>query len=121
MPKTGRQHQIRTHAAFHGLPLVGDKIYTNGYTMFQKFKDGLATQEDYEKMMLPRHALHATAIDFLQLNLQPKYFFAPLPLDLLLFVKEKMNISADDLHEKLKNKIIEWQHLLKTQELPQPL
>jgi 23S rRNA pseudouridine1911/1915/1917 synthase len=118
MPKTGRQHQIRTHAAFHGFPLVGDKIYWEGYTLFQKFKDGLASNEDFEKMILPRHALHATALDFLQLNLNPKSFFAPLPFDLMQFVEEKMGLNSEELHHKLKMKIKEWQHLLKNDELP---
>lgn len=118
MPKTGRQHQIRTHAAHHGFPLIGDKIYLEGYSLFQKFKDGLATSEDCKRLMLPRHALHATGIEFLQLNLNPRSFFAPLPKDLEEFVENVMHLDLNLLNHTLHVKIKEWQHRLKTEELP---
>ncbi|MEK6705118.1 MAG: RluA family pseudouridine synthase [Bdellovibrionota bacterium] len=47
LPKTGRQHQIRVHLEHAGYPIVGDKLY--GHT---------------DRLLLPRHALHATAIRF---------------------------------------------------------
>jgi 23S rRNA pseudouridine1911/1915/1917 synthase len=118
MPKSGRQHQIRVHAAHHDFPLVGDKIYLEGYLLFQKFKDELATTEDFERLILPRHALHATAIEFLQLNLNPKRFFAPLPSDLAEFIKTKMNLSIEEVTNLTIQKIRHWQHYLKT---PEPL
>ena len=86
-----------------------------GYQLFQKFKDGLATEEDFKKMILPRHALHATGLEFLQLNLNPKSFLAPLPKDLEDFVTQYMHIDQTLLHQKLHMKIKEWQHLLKTE------
>lgn len=113
MPKSGRQHQIRVHAAHHGFPLVGDKIYLEGYHLFQKFKDHLATAEDFERLILPRHALHATGLEFLQLNLQEKSFFAPLPKDLVEFIEDKMKLKVEDVIHQTQLKIKEWQHLLK--------
>lgn len=115
MPKSGRQHQIRTHAAHHGFPLVGDKIYLEGYELFQKFKDGLAVTSDYQRLILPRQALHAIAIEFLQLNLNPRSFFAPLPHDLQNFIQTemKLDMKIDELLHKTQLKIKEWQHLLK--------
>lgn len=61
-PKTGRQHQIRCHAAAHGLPLIGDKLYNGDPSVFMRFKDGKADLEDHQLMQIPRHALHALAL-----------------------------------------------------------
>ena len=61
-PQTGRQHQIRTHAAFHGYPLIGDKIYNGDPKLFMRFKDKVSKPEDFEIMQLSRHALHAIAL-----------------------------------------------------------
>jgi len=63
-PKTGRQHQIRAHAANHGFPLLGDKLYNGDLQVFTRFKDGEETEEDYLKMQIPRHALHSIALHF---------------------------------------------------------
>lgn len=94
-PKTGRQHQIRTHAAYHGFPLVGDKIYNDDPDVFYRFKDQIATSLDYQNMQLPRHALHALAIEWTSSPSAPhspakKYFIqAPLPSDLITFLREQ--------------------------------
>jgi RluA family pseudouridine synthase len=61
-PQTGRQHQIRTHAAFHGYPLIGDKLYNGDPTLFTRFKGDKSLPEDFEKMQISRHALHAIAL-----------------------------------------------------------
>jgi RluA family pseudouridine synthase len=79
-PKTGRQHQIRVHAAHHGLPLLGDKIYHGGIPLFKRFKDDKATKEDITLMQLPRQALHAIALRFLYRQ-ENKLLIDSLPTD----------------------------------------
>jgi 23S rRNA-/tRNA-specific pseudouridylate synthase len=61
-PLTGRQHQIRVHAAVNGYPLLGEKLYNGDPGVFMRFKDHEATDADHELLQIPRHALHATAL-----------------------------------------------------------
>ena len=89
-PKTGRQHQIRVHAAFHGLPLVGDKLYNGDPTLFMRFKDEIPTLEDHDKMDLSRHALHATGLCF-PYNGERQLFRASVPKDLRQWIKKNMS------------------------------
>ncbi len=60
-PLTGRQHQIRVHAAYEGFPLIGDKVY------------GLGEGE--------RHLLHAYKI-----TLPDQTFTAEIPEDFKVMV-----------------------------------
>jgi len=95
-PKTGRQHQIRVHAAVHGFPLVGDKIYSKDYAQFQRFKDQEMTEIDYEELELPRHALHAFQLEFFY-NKEKKCYHAPIANDLIDFCHKK-NLSLKNIH-----------------------
>ncbi len=115
-PRTGRQHQIRVHAAESGFPLLGDKIYHGGYEMFQHFKDGIATREEHEQMQLPRHALHATAISF-PYEQSRKNIIAPIPYDLSSWIQ--LNIFStkteqQKFEQQLKDVIHEWFNELTT-------
>jgi 23S rRNA pseudouridine1911/1915/1917 synthase len=61
-PETGRMHQIRVHLAESGFPIAGDKLYSGDGSeylewMEQGWNAGLA-----EKLILPRHALHASRL-----------------------------------------------------------
>jgi 23S rRNA pseudouridine1911/1915/1917 synthase len=83
---TGRQHQIRVHLSALGLPVVGDKLYGPDETLFPRGADGELTAEDFARLELPRHALHAESLeldhpfDGRRLRLE-----APLPPDLEAF------------------------------------
>lgn len=100
-PKTGRQHQIRTHAAFHGFPLLGDKLYNGDPTIFMRFKDQIATTDDHDIMQIPRHALHAIALKLPDQDL----FFAPLPQDLKQWMQEHLSIDIGQLEMTIQDKL----------------
>ncbi len=80
-PITGRQHQIRSHAAHYGFPLLGDKIYNGDPSVFMRFKDKIATDADHKLMQISRHALHATALKTPYKG-KSKIFKSPIPSDL---------------------------------------
>lgn len=106
-PKTGRQHQIRVHAAESGYPLLGDKLYHGGYEMFQHFKDGVATSDEYSYMQIPRHALHAIAIKTI-LNKTPIQFTTNIPQDLKKWIDNTKNFNLCDIESKLIMEINNW-------------
>ena len=106
-PQTGRQHQIRVHALMHGLPLIGDKLYYGGYEMFQRFKDNLASEEDYDFIQLPRHALHAVALK-IPYKGTPQLFQSPLPEDLKAWIKDHFPEVLNNIEEKMQKEITSY-------------
>jgi 23S rRNA pseudouridine1911/1915/1917 synthase len=68
-PLTGRTHQIRVHAAHAGHPLIGDKIYggREGGAYLEFIETGW-TPKLAAELLLPRHALHAVALEFADRN-----------------------------------------------------
>lgn len=67
-PKTGRTHQIRVHASYRGLPLIGDSVYGNRRT----------------EALAPRCMLHAARLSIvLPGQTEQASFEAPLPQDFL--------------------------------------
>lgn len=87
--ETGRQHQIRLHLASLGAPIVGDKLYGPDDALFARGADGELTDEDLDRLELPRHALHASRMSIVHpMTGAPLTVVAPLPSDLAEFWDE---------------------------------
>ncbi len=84
VPETGRKHQIRAHAQWLGLPLVGDKIYGPDERLYLEFIEHGWTSGLAATLLLPRHALHCGEIDLRPAGVDSG-FKAPLPADLAAF------------------------------------
>lgn len=106
-PLTGRQHQIRVHAATHGYPLLGDKLYNGDPGVFMRFKDNKATDEDHELMQIPRQALHAAALKLLYQG-KPKHFIAPLPTDLTNWMEKNLGLDSKTAESLMEKSILEF-------------
>jgi 23S rRNA pseudouridine1911/1915/1917 synthase len=91
MPRTGRAHQLRVHMAWLGHPIVGDKVYGPDETLYLQFIEHGVTSEMLEKLLLPRHALHAERVAFLHPGTQQSCTFqAHLPDDMKAFIEENL-------------------------------
>ena len=87
LPETGRQHQIRVHLREAGFPIVGDKIYGPDERYFDRFSKKCLEPEAWERLRLPRHALHAAHLRFPHPESGREVSFgAPLPADLQCFL-----------------------------------
>jgi 23S rRNA pseudouridine1911/1915/1917 synthase len=87
LPETGRQHQIRVHLQYAGFPLVGDKMYGPDPGYFDRFSRYCLEPEAWERLRLPRHALHAARLSLPHpLSGETVTFTAPLPEDLAGFL-----------------------------------
>jgi len=64
LPRTGRKHQIRIHLAHVGHAIVGDKIYGGDEDLYLALVEGRLTDGQRTRLMLPNHALHASALRF---------------------------------------------------------
>lgn len=63
-PRTGRTNQIRIHAAYSGVPLLGDKLYHPDEQVFLDYFDKGNTEDVIDRAGHFRCALHAEAITF---------------------------------------------------------
>ena len=107
-PVTGRQHQIRVHAAVNGYPLLGEKLYNGDPGVFMRFKDHEATPEDHELLQIPRHALHATALKLTYPKDEMTYFIAPLPNDLAIWIEKKLGLKRSEVEKLIETKVKEF-------------
>ena len=80
-PLTGRMHQIRVHLAHLGFPIIGDKIYGGDEQNYLVFIETGWTPALEQRLFLPRHALHASALSF-PLREQMITVTSPLPEDI---------------------------------------
>jgi 23S rRNA pseudouridine1911/1915/1917 synthase len=86
-PETGRMHQIRVHLAHAGFPVVGDKIYGPDEGCYLEFTDTGWTPALARRLLLPRHALHSTALHLPRGGLS---WHSPLPADLATWRGENL-------------------------------
>ena len=82
---TGRTHQIRVHCKFSGHPIACDPLYGDGkpvlVSSFKK-KYKLSKDEEEEKPILSRLALHAQKLSFNNQKGEEISIEAPLPKDM---------------------------------------
>jgi len=86
VPETGRMHQIRVHLDHVGHPIVGDKIYGDDGRAYLERVAGELSDEAMERLVLPRHALHAASLAVVWEGIKVEWHSA-LPSDLARFVK----------------------------------
>lgn len=101
-PITGRKHQIRAHALHIGHPIVGDKIYGNDENYYLEFIEKGWTTKMEAELKLPRQALHAYSLEFLETKLVKGKFQAPLPTEWATFCNDQFALELDDIEKKLK-------------------
>ncbi len=99
---TGRTHQIRLHMQSIGHPLVCDELYGDGKPFMlssikRKFK--LSDNDEAERPLLGRLALHAAALEFTKMDGTLLTIEAPLPKDIGATVKQ-LNKWAGTVEEQ---------------------
>lgn len=85
-PKTGRMHQIRVHLASSGFPVVGDKIYSGDGSAYLEWMETGWTPALRERLILPRHALHALSLE-IQWATKIRRWETDLPPDMSEFLE----------------------------------
>jgi 23S rRNA pseudouridine1911/1915/1917 synthase len=99
VPRTGRTHQIRVHAAWLGHAIAGDKLYgPNPGLMLEFAKKGFTPEID-AALPLRRHALHAAELAFdagsPDTGSPAEVLSAPLADDLTAFCLARMGVQLN--------------------------
>jgi len=94
-PHTGRKHQIRAHAFWLGLPVIGDKLYGGDDSLYMEFVAHGWTPRLAGALEMGRQALHAARLEFRFPPRITRTFSAPLAADMRAFVVAKMGVSGE--------------------------
>ncbi|MCY4380456.1 MAG: RluA family pseudouridine synthase [Proteobacteria bacterium] len=81
IPIHGRTHQIRIHASYSGVPLLGDIRYHHNEQIFLEFLRSGYSSDVLTHIVAPRLCLHAGAIKF-QLQQSDFSIVLPIPEDM---------------------------------------
>ncbi len=84
-PRTGRSHQLRVHLQWAGYAIVGDRDYGGEPLLLSQLKPGYKLRPGVpETPLTKRMFLHASRVEFLDLDGTPVGVASPLPDDLAL-------------------------------------
>lgn len=88
-PVTGRMHQIRIHLAFLGAPITGDELYGGKPFFLSQVKRGFNLKKETEELpFMKRMALHAYALEFLDLAGNALKIQAPYNKDMAALLRQ---------------------------------
>ena len=85
-PRTGRQHQIRVHAALSGFPLVGDKLYGPDERLFLASLERALGASEVARLGHHRQALHAASVALTWAGVERR-FESPVPDELAALLR----------------------------------
>jgi 23S rRNA pseudouridine1911/1915/1917 synthase len=94
-PHTGRKHQIRAHAFWLGLPVIGDKLYGGDDSLYMEFVAHGWTKRLGAALEMGRQALHAAKLEFRFPPRITRTFTCPLAPDMRAFVVAKMGVDGE--------------------------
>jgi RluA family pseudouridine synthase len=88
-PVTGRMHQIRVHLAFLKSPITGDEQYGGKPFFLSSVKRGFNLKKETEEQpLINRMALHAYALEFMNLKDEKVLVEAPYPKDMQALIRQ---------------------------------
>ncbi|KAG7971590.1 hypothetical protein I3843_07G142400 [Carya illinoinensis] len=98
--ETGRTHQIRAHAKYLGIPLLGDEVYGGTKSMALSLLRPRTPPSRHGQLLqlvsqLERHCLHALALGFMHPHtMENVYFQCPPPADFAEILGQLRKIST---------------------------